>query len=145
MSKKSSNSNLLVIGAVAVAAWYFFTRASSLNSLVFVPKGMGVQGIGVNLVLGVQNPTNNPLTLASLAGSLIVNGAAIGNVSDFQQTTIAANSETDINVLITPNVFGVAAGAIDALEGNETSNISAALQGTANVNGVALPVNVTFS
>ena len=145
MGKKSSN-NLLLIGAAAIAAWYFFTRSNALNSLIFTPVGLGVQGPGISLAVNVANPTNTPLTLSSLAGSLNIQGSAVGNVTDFQPSVIAANSQTQINLLITPNVFGLAAGVINEIDGNEGSgSIQASLSGTANVNGVTIPINLSFT
>ena len=143
---KKSNNNLLLIGAAAIAAWYFWTRTSALNSLIFTPVGLGVQGAGISLAVNVANPTDTPLTLSSLAGSLNIQGSAVGNVTDFQPSNIAPNSQTQINLLITPNVFGLAAGVINEIEGNEGSGaIQATLNGTANVNGIPVPVNLSFT
>jgi hypothetical protein len=145
MSKKNSNNALLLVAAVVVG-FYLWTSAGTLNNLQFVPKGIGVQGAGFSLVLGVQNPTSNALKFSSLAASLNVNGSPVGNVSDFTPVTIAPNSETDITLMVIPNVFGVASGIINLADGNEGSgNFQSALVGTANVNGAALPVNIPFS
>jgi LEA14-like dessication related protein len=145
VGKKSSN-NLLLIGAAAIAAWYFFTRSNALNSLIFTPVGLGVQGSGISLAVNVANPTNTALSLSSLAGSLNIQGSAVGNVTDFTPQVIQPNSQTQINLLITPNVFGLAAGVINQIDGNEGSgSIQASLVGTANVNGVPLPVNLSFT
>lgn len=143
---KNNSKNLLLIAAAAIAGWYFWTRSATLNSLQFIPTGIGVQGAAVNLTIGVQNPTANPLTLSSLIGSLSISGSPVGNVSDFTPVVIQPNSQTNINVLITPNVFGIAAGAINMIDGNEgESGLNATLSGTANVNGIPLPVNIAFS
>jgi Late embryogenesis abundant protein len=145
MGKKNSNTPLL-IGAAAIAAWYFWSRAQALNSLIFIPKGIGVQGGGVSLIVGIQNPTSAALQLNGLAGSLSINGSAVGNVTDFQPQLIQAGAETDIQLLILPNLFGIAAGVINEIDGKEgTGALQASLTGTANVNGIALPVNIPFS
>src|SRR5882762_1218135 len=117
--RKSGSSNLLLIGAAAVAAWYFLTRGSTLNSLQFIPRGIGLQGTSLNLSLGILNPTNNSLRLSSVVGSLNVQGSPVGTVTSFQPVDIAPNSETDINLLITGNVFGLLGGVINHLNGNE--------------------------
>ena len=146
MSKKNSSTNLLLIGAAAVAAWYFWTRTAALNSLVFEPVGLGVQGGGISLAVNVQNPTNTALSLSSIVGSLNINGSPVGNVTDFAPMTIAPNAQTQINLLILPNVFGIAAGVINQVDGNEgTGAIQASLTGTANVNGVPVPINLPFT
>jgi hypothetical protein len=144
MSKKSSTTPLLIAAGIA-AAWWFFTRANALNSLVFIPKGVGIQGGGLNLVLGVQNPTGAGITLNSLVGSLQVDGSSVANITDFTPQVIAPNSETDINLYVSANVFGLAGGLINQLDGNEgAGSFRAALVGTANVNNIPVPVNLPF-
>jgi LEA14-like dessication related protein len=144
MGKKDS-TNTVLIAAGAFAAWWLWSRASTISNLNFIPRGLAVVGGAISLILGVQNPTNNAIQLNALSGNLIINGNAIGNVADFQPVVIAPNNETPINLLVTANFFGLAAGALNAIEGNETGTINATLQGTANINGTALPVNVTFA
>jgi hypothetical protein len=143
---KNSSATPLVIGGVAFLAWYFWTRAAALQSLIFIPRGLGVQGAGISLQIGVQNPTGAALALNSLFGSLLIQGQPVGNVSDIQPQLIAPNSESVITVLVTPNLFGIAAGVIDQLDGNEgTRKFSAAMQATANINGIPVPVNLQFT
>jgi hypothetical protein len=145
MSKKNSSNALLLVAAVVVG-FYLWSSAGTLNNLQFIPKGIAVQGSGFSLILGVQNPTSTAISFGSLAASLNVNGSGVGNVSNFTPTTIAANSETDINLLVLPNAFGLASGIINLADGNEGSgNFSSSLTGTANINGVPVPINVQFS
>jgi hypothetical protein len=144
MSKRGNSTTPLLIGAAGFLAWYFWTRANALKSLLFVPRGLGVQGGGISLLLGVQNITSAALQLNGFAGSLNINGSPVGNVTDFQPQLIAPG-ETQINLLIIPNVFGIAAGVLNEINGNEGSgNIQASLSGTANINGIPLPVNINF-
>lgn len=144
MGKNNNSLTPLLIAGGAFAAWYFWTRAQALGSLQFVPVGLGVQGAAVSLQLEVDNPTSNSLQLNGFAGSLIINGSNVGNVTDFQPVMVAPGA-TRLNLLITPNVFGIAAGVINQLDGNEGSgNFAASLQGTANINGIPLPVNLSF-
>jgi hypothetical protein len=142
---KNASVSPLLIGAAAFAAWYLWTRANTLNSLIFNPVGLGVQGGGVSLQLEVDNPTPNALQLNGFAGSLSLNGSPVGNVTDFQPVMVAPGA-TRINLLVQPNVFGIASGIIGLLDGNEGSgNFQAQLNGTANINGIPVPVNLSFS
>lgn len=146
MTKKPSNQNLLLLGAAGIAAWYFFTRAGALNNLNFVPLGLGVVPGGVSVQLGVQNPTNTPITLNSFVGSLSISGSPVGSVSTFTPVTIAPNSQTPLSLYVGANYLGLASGVLNQLEGNEGSgNYNAVLSGTANVNGIALPINVQLN
>lgn len=146
LSNKSSTTNTLLIVGAAAAAWWFFTRANALNSLVFVPKGIGIQGGGLNLLLGVQNPTGAAIQLNSLAGSVNVNGSPIGNVSSFQPITIAPNAETVVPLYLAASPFGIVAQTVNLLDGNEgAGNFSASLSGTANINNIPVPINLSFT
>jgi hypothetical protein len=142
---RSSNTTPLFIAAAAFAAWWLFSRANALNSLIFIPKGIGVQSGGLNLILGVQNPTGSAIQLNSLAGSINVNGSPIGNVSNFSPQIIAPNQETDVPLYLSANLFGIAGSVINQLDGNEGSgNFRANLTGTANVNNIPVPVSIDF-
>jgi hypothetical protein len=144
MSKSKNSSTPLLIGVAAFLGWYFWSRANALQSLLFVPRGLGVQGGGISLLLGVQNITSAALQLNGFAGSLNINGAPVGNVTDFQPQLIAPG-ETQISLMVIPNVFGIAAGVLNEVNGNEGSgSIRASLTGTANINGIPLPVNLNF-
>jgi hypothetical protein len=137
-------NNLLIFGALGIGAWYFLTRLSTVGSLNFVPRGLGLVGNAVSVIIGVQNPTSEGLNLQSISGNLVVNGNSVGNVADFTPVTIAPNQETQIQLLITPNIFGIAANAIYQLSNNLTGGINATLQGSANINNTSLPLNVNF-
>ncbi len=106
-------------------------------------KPFGVNGFQV--VLGVQNTSNTTLQYNSFAGSLIVNGSAVGNVSDFTAQPIAANAETDLTINISANVLGIASQIMQQLQSGGTGIQSASLNGTANISGVQYPVNVQLA
>jgi hypothetical protein len=141
---KSSSSNLPFILIGGALAYYFATRASTINSLNIVPRGIAFEGGAANVVLGVQNPTSTGLTFGSLAGTLYVQDRPLGNVSNFTSQYLAANTETRVTVRVAPSLLGIAAGLMDLVEGNEPAGISARLQGTANIDNVPLPLNITF-
>jgi hypothetical protein len=135
------NTPLYLLGGAALV--WFLTRASTINNLNFVPRGLSFIGSSVQVVIGVQNPTSNSLTLRSVVASLIVNGNTFGNVSDFQPVILAANSETPVALIFSPSLFGIADSVVSALQSGSTS-ISANLQGTANLDNNALPININF-
>lgn len=135
------NTAAYLLGGAALV--YLLTRASTINNLNFVPRGLSFIGSSIRVVIGVQNPTSASLTLRSVSGSLIVNGNTFGNVSDFQPAILAANSETPVALIFSPSLFGIADTVITALEDGSTA-ISASLQGIANLDNNALPINVNF-
>ena len=144
MGKNSSLTPVLIAGA-AFAGWYFWSRAQALKSLQFIPVGLGVQGPGVSLQIEVDNPTSAVLMFDGFAGSLNIQGQPVGNVTDFQPQPILPGAN-QITLFIQPNLFGIAAGVINQIEGrNGSSGFSASLSGTANINSFPLPVNIQFT
>lgn len=134
--------NVLIWGVALIGGYYLLTRARALSTLNFVMRGIGFGGGGVQVNVGVQNPTSTPLTLSSIYGNIIApDGTSIGNFSSFYQQQIAPNAETPVLLTITGNVVGILAEAVNALTGG--SNISGhyKVEGFANVNGSAFPVN----
>jgi LEA14-like dessication related protein len=129
------------IGLGIVGLW-LYSKAHTGTSLQFVPLGASWSGGALQVDIGVQNPTNDTLQLNSLAGSVFVNGTIIGNVSDFTPRLITANQQTAIQLTYTPNLLGTAAAILNQV--NNGGGIQIAINGAANVNGISLPINLTF-
>lgn len=132
--------DLGLIGLAAVAAYYVYKTYILGAGLTFVPLGVDIGTGKVNI--GVQNPTNTPLTLLSFVGTLYNGNTNIANVSNFQGLTVAANSQTNLQFTVTPNLLGLASNIID--QSNNGVNIAIRLQGVANVGGTSIPVNISF-
>lgn len=136
-------TDLLLLAGGAAAIYYFGSRVNTLSGLNFVPRGLSFVGGAARIVVGVQNPSSYPLTLRSVAANLIVNGNTFGNVSGFIPVVIAPNSETPVPLLFTPSIFGIAADILDAVN-RDSLAVTAALQGSANVDNNSLPLNLQF-
>lgn len=134
------NGLLLLLG---LGAYLLYSKANTASSLQFLPLGANWNGGTLQIQVGVQNPTNGTLTLSSLAATAYVNGTPTGNVSDFTPAIIAPNAQTPIQLNFNPNVIGIAQDLLSELNTQSAMNIS--LKGTANVNGVSLPVNINFT
>lgn len=139
---KSSVIFLLIGGGIIL---WLLTKAQSIGSLNFVPRGLSTSSGAVLVQLGIQNPTSNQITLRSLVGSLIVNGSNVGDVSNFTTTTIQPNSETGIIVRVTPNYLGLASGLLNSIEDFGATQLTASLQGSANVEGQTLPLQIRLT
>ena len=136
------SNQLLILVAAAVAGYYLYTRYGAVTNLQFLPRGISANGAGFEVVLGVQNTSNVQLQYNSFAGSLIVNGSNVANVSDFSAQPIAANAETDLQINVAPNIIGIASQVLSQVSSGEVGIQSATLQGTANIGGQQYPVNV---
>jgi hypothetical protein len=140
-------STLLWIAGGAALLWYLANKATTLANLQFTAKSVSFQGSGLQLTVGILNPTNGELTINSIVGNVLVNGQPFGTITNFTQTVVAANAETDIILNISPNVLSLASDLINELSTGgpaAPSSVSIIAQGTANVNGSPLPVNLNL-
>lgn len=137
--------NLLwVIGGAA--ALYFLSRYSFGQKTTFflrrVRPVITLTGPMVNVELAVQNPTNQQATLKSITGALSINGKAIANLAAFGDQKINANSESLIKLTARPSALGVFQ-TVKELFTSAPGTISANFTGSANVDGIVIPINET--
>jgi len=135
-----SGKNAFLYLGVAAAAYYVYKTYILGAGLNFVPLGADLQSGTV--AIGVQNPTNTPVTLLSFVGTVYNGNTGIANVSNFQGITIQPNAQTTLQFKITPNYAGIAANIIDQI--NNGVSVAVTLKGVANVGGASLPINITF-
>lgn len=133
------NGILLIGGAIALWA---LSKAHTGQHLQFLPLGASWDGGALQIQVGVQNPTDDSLQYNSFAAQVKANGTVIGNLSGFTPKLIAPNQQTAIPVTFTPNIFGAVAAIFDQVTSGGGVTIS--VQGTANVNSISLPVDLTF-
>lgn len=141
---KIKTRDLLLYGAIGFAAWYLFRKSHAVSTLVYIPRGIGFGNGGMQITIGVQNPTSTALTLRSIAGTVFLNGDSVGNISDFNAQVIAPNQETPVTLVLSPNVFGIAQLATEAIK-NGLDSASFSVSGFANVDDNTFPVSFNFS
>lgn len=137
--------NLLwVLGGAA--ALYFLSRYSFGQKTSFflrrVRPGGTITAPTVSVELAVQNPTNQTATIKSITGALSINGNAIANLAAFGDQKIAANSESTIRLTARPSAVGVFQ-TVKELFTAAPGTISANFTGSANVDGLVVPINET--
>jgi hypothetical protein len=137
-----NNKTILLLVAAAVVGYWAYTKYGAVVNLQFLPRGITVNNQGFEVVLGVQNTSNTSLQYNSFAGSLIVNGSNVANVSDFTAQPILANAETALRFNVTANLLGLASQILSQINSGVVGVQSAILQGTANIGGSQYPVNV---
>lgn len=135
-----TTKNLLIGLGLGAAAYYVYKTYILGAGLNFVPLGADLGAGTVNI--GVQNPTNTPVTLLSFVGNVYNGSTAIANVSNFQGITVQPNSQTTLTFKINPNYTGLASSIISQI--NDGVSIAVSLKGVANVGGASLPINITF-
>jgi len=134
------DKGLLLIGG-AVAIW-LLSKANTGQHLQFIPLGANWDGGALGIQIGVQNPTNDSLQYNSLAAQVSANGTVVGNLSGFVPKLIAPNQQTTVDVNFTPNILGALSTIFNQV--THGGGVRIGINGTANVNGISLPVELTF-
>lgn len=138
----------LALLVAAGAAYYFYRKYSVGKNARFYFKSVAVKNKKLQLSIAAQNPTSSTIKLNSLAGEVYANNKLVSNVSSFTPLTIPGNSETVLTFTVVPNVGGVinlVSSLVKNLVRKEKVGLAIKLDGTANVDGMALPLNLTYN
>ena len=90
--------------------------------------------------MAVQNPTNQTITIKSITGSISVNDKYLANVSAFGDQKVLPNAESTLQLTARPSATGVFQSVRELLT-NPVGSIKATFDGTANVDGLVVPVS----
>ncbi len=121
-------------------------NASRLNFYVakLVPRLQGITPV-IDIYIGVQNPTGGTFTVQSAAGKVYVNENYLGDLSSFALTTIKPNAQTFFIASVRMGLIGLAQEVYNAIsEGLSTVTFNMKFNGTVNVNGVPVPVALSY-
>lgn len=128
------------------AALYFLARYSFSQKAIFLLRSVKPSGTilqpTVTVEIAVQNPTNQRITLKSISGSVFVNDKYLANVSSFGDQVITGNSESIVKVTARPSVLGVFQ-SVRGLLTQPIGTIQVRFSGTANVDGINIPIEET--
>lgn len=130
-------------GAAAIFLLSRFRFGQKANfQLRAVRPGGSVLQPTINIELAVQNPTNSTIKIKSITGSISVNGKYLANVSAFGDQTVAPNSESTLRLVARPSALGIFESVRELLTA-PAGQVSATFQGSANVDGIVVPITET--
>jgi LEA14-like dessication related protein len=98
----------------------------------------------INVELAVQNPTNTTIKIKSITGSISVNDRFLANVSAFGDQTVGPNSESTLRLVARPSALGVFESVRELLNA-AAGQVSVTFSGSANVDGIVVPITETRS
>ncbi len=145
---KIESKTLLILGG-ALLAWPLISKAvaGSKLSIVFSRiKSVNYQGGQLQIIIELRaiNPSNQDFTIRSLHGDLYFNGTSVGQGFILSPLTIQPNSYTDLPITFTLTT-GQAANAIyNLVTGGTSGGATLNFKGSANVDGLPIPINQTF-
>lgn len=140
MGKKS-----LIYVAGAAAAIYFGIQIMRYrqvaNKLLYTLGGVSIDGTKVKVTINILNPTGVSATIRSIAGDMLTSGNKIATLQYFGKTIVQPNASTSITIELVPSAVGLITTVANAIYGGYKPNFK--LIGTANVNNISIPINVT--
>ena len=103
--RMNKTDRLIIYAGAAGLAYWFYSKGRALSNLVFTPGPVsGIQMVNggpvLSLNISVQNTSSASLQINSLAANVISNGSLVGNVYNFLPTTVPANAQIFMPVLI---------------------------------------------
>jgi LEA14-like dessication related protein len=140
--------NLIWIAAAAAAIYFIIRKSSFAKNLIFSfnnikPVGKWFQPELI-ITLAVQNPTNQVATIKAISGTLYLSGKAISNISNFNQQLIQPQMESLISFSAKPGIIGIANVIKEIFTEKNRKQYNFKFIGTANVDGVLLPIDQEF-
>jgi hypothetical protein len=144
----NTGTTVLLVGG-ALIAFNLLNKAGTAKALVFFPdqvKGTldPASNPILNVRLSVQNPTSQGFTIRAITANLYANTSLVGNVSSFQQVTIKPLSTSYIDLVIKVSMLGVATDLYNAITGGFSFSQKVLLAGSANVDGLNIPLNIFY-
>lgn len=141
------DNGVLILGGLGLLAVYEYTQlgvaAADVQILFSGVQINGLSNIGVTLV--IQNVSNAQIVLNSMTLDLSLNGQAIGNASLFPVVPIVVQPSTQqpVTIQITPNWLSIPSVIMDIINSGNQSAMTFNATGTANINNLPLPINLT--
>jgi len=133
----------LIVGALV--ALYLVGRSRLASNVKVLFRGLsfsgGLRRPTISLRFSIQNPTDRMATLRSIVGQVDANGRTVADVSGFQALTVGANTESIMTVQAQPAAVGIVQTVAEFLRQKERGPVQVTFTGTANVDGLNVPIN----
>jgi LEA14-like dessication related protein len=132
----------LGFGILALAIFYVIRKKSLVDNAKF-----SLQNVVLNwkkkevyVRMGISNPTNTQVIINSILGSLYFNNNEVAVVNSFSKLLISANATTTLNLTMKPTLYGIFESLKNILTKDIAKNYKVKFVGTANANGLNLPL-----
>lgn len=136
----------LIFGAWA--AWFLFSAKNLSNNLKFVFRKITFGGRllqpKIFITLAVQNPTNAGATLKSIVAQINYKNSSFADISSFQVQNIRPQSESMIVLTAEPSVIGILSTVREIIQNKKLAN-DISITGTANIDGINVPINLRYA
>ena len=136
-----------ILGVLVLAGvgYWAYSRKKLKETALFSFDGVRIANNKLQIKLGLSNPTNASVTINSIVGVLNSKGNDIANVQSFETVKILPNNKTFINLDVTPSLVGLFTTVKQIVKKGGLKNLNLKFKGTANVNGLPLPIDLTYT
>jgi LEA14-like dessication related protein len=134
--------NIFWVALIAAGFWVL-TKYRASQSLTYRPIGVNFDGANLILTLGITNQSSFPISFTSFNGTVSANGVPLGGIADYQPAVIAAGAETQLQLVLVPNLANIANLVKNIFTQQSAQQIN--LDGMLVAENINLPVNTSFA
>lgn len=140
--------NLLILAAVGVV-FYLVKKSRDVAAINFslAKFNVDLKNKALRIGLGISNPSGTSVDVKSISGSLFLSGKEVATVESFKTVTIAPNAKTIVDLKLTPTLFSIWQLLKGSVKGGKlsTSNLRPTFEGSANVQGINIPIKTSLA
>lgn len=147
-------ANILLLSVLAYFGVKAIAKKGAADKLQYFVQKVSVRISGftpiLDIVLGIQNPTNEALRIGSIVGDLSINGHYVAAISGYQLTDIKARSVSFFPISARLSLSGVVsqvADIVNAVSSGSTQSLfnqALGFRGYVNAEGVTFPLNFEY-
>lgn len=148
------NTKVVLIGIASFLGATMFLKILAAKRLNYFVQKVSFRFEGINpvmsIILGVQNPTRETITVGSIFGNLYINNNFVGTVYGFVPTTISGLSLTSFPISARLSLTGLLGEVKDIVTLITNGTFSAILnqvvsfKGSVNAEGLNMPLNFDY-
>ena len=139
---------VLGIGAIAAIGIYFWSQRTAAKNLkiqfhaldIKKPSGFNLPDMFAKFRL--INPTNSGLTIGSIIGEIFINGKPFSTINSLEKITIPGNQEMIYKLQMRIPVINAITTILNMIRNRQ--KLSVRFKGTANSNGIIIPIDQTI-
>jgi LEA14-like dessication related protein len=133
-------------GVIGLLAYLSLKKAAAAKNFTFLLKGLSISKFPkIEVIIGIQNPSNDRFTIESITGEVSINGKTVGNINSFQKIIIAPNQATLMRIELIPSFFGIGQTIMQMIKKRAKGSLLVNLKGVANMAGIQIPLNVNYT
>lgn len=127
---------------------YYFSRGQAAKNLkasfynIKIGDFKGFNLPKITVIFAIDNPTNTPVVINAITGTLSFNGSTLSTVTQYQPITIKPKAESFAEVEIKTSILNLFYTLKDLIKNKKIVDIN--FNGSVNTSGLIIPINQTI-